>query len=68
MKKELHYKSRNPPLDKQILLQTSWGDWGIGIAYKYKQHRRVYFNFQSENSHLLGEEKETFKAWMSIPE
>lgn len=63
---KLYHGSKNPPLEKSILVKTIWGDWGIGKAYKDK--KGIYFEFDSHERTLLGEDKKTFVAWTNLPE
>jgi hypothetical protein len=58
--------SKNPPLNKQILLRTMGGAWGIGIAYK--DRKKVRFNFESmQPVHAwYCSPKEDFAAWSNV--
>lgn len=57
--------SRNPPLEKLILLRTRRGDWGLGTAFKHGSN--VYFDFARPGQSWWGEPKGSFTAWMSLP-
>jgi hypothetical protein len=72
--KKLFKGSRNPPLDKYILLKSKDGYWGHGDCFRWvknsmgeKADRKIYFNFHSPQQTLLGEPKSSFVAWMDFP-